>query len=169
MKRLSLIKILCAVSLICIAFFAFTACGKTDGNSFTITAETSSYGVINISERAIKGQTVSFTAVPEKGYAVNAVYLNGVQLNSNSFTMPDSNVYLSAVYSANDGYEIITEDDEYGVISANPIVANAGDKVTLKTYVCRSEICRTVHVKIYRFIFIFYRQPELRPFVAAYV
>ncbi len=139
MKRLSLIKILCAISLICISVFCFTACGKTDEsaneNAFTITAETSSYGVINIRESAKKGQTVSFTALPKKGYSVNAVYLNGVQLNSNSFTMPDSNVYLSAVYSADDGYEIITEDDEYGVISANPVVANAGDKVTLKTYV----------------------------------
>lgn len=139
MKRLSLIKILCAISLICISFFAFSACGKPEGNTnenaFTITAETSSYGVINISERAKKGQTVNFTAVPKRGYGVNAVYLNGVQLNSHSFTMPDSDVYISAVYSANDGYEIITEDDELGVISANPVVANAGDKVTLKTYV----------------------------------
>ena len=140
MKKSIIPKTLLIISIICTALFVFFACdenksGETTEKSFNITAESTDYGIIKVAASANAGETVKYTIKPKSGYYVYASYLNGEKLYGNEFIMPDTDVCVTAEYAAEDGFDIITDNNEYGVVLPNPLSAKAGDKVTLKTYV----------------------------------
>ena len=62
----------------------------------TITVTQPSHGTITAPASAQVGSTVTLSCTPDTGYALQYFTVNGVQIQGNSFTMPASNVTVSA-------------------------------------------------------------------------
>ena len=102
----------------------------------TVTCSAVQNGTISASPTtAYKGETVTLTATPASGYYFNGWTVtdannNSITVNSNNqFTMPDSNVTVSATFVT--GYNVTLASVMNGTISANPTAGPAGTQVTL--------------------------------------
>lgn len=65
---------------------------------YTITYSTVSNGTITGQANAHYGDTITITATADTGYALDYITVNGVAIVGNTFTMPRSNVTISAVF-----------------------------------------------------------------------
>ena len=101
----------------------------------TVTCNTVQNGTISASPTsAYKGETVTLTATPASGYCLGtwSVTANGQSITvnaDNTFTMPDSNVTVSATFVV--GYNVTLAPATNGTISANPTSGPAGSTITL--------------------------------------
>ena len=101
----------------------------------TVTCSAVEHGTISASPTtAYKNETVTLSATPASGYyfgtwTVKDANNNPIQVTNNQFTMPDSNVTVSATFVP--GYNVTLASVENGTISANPIGGPAGTEVTL--------------------------------------
>lgn len=81
---------------------------ETDPDLLTITITESEHGSISVeAESAHAGDTVTVTAEPDDGYVLKHITVNGEPIEGTSFEMPDHDVELSAVFTA----EHLTFDD----------------------------------------------------------
>jgi len=65
-----------------------------------ITVEQPEHGTLGTDKtQAIKGETVTVTAVAEGGYALSEIRVNGTAITGGTFTMPDEDVRVSAVFT----------------------------------------------------------------------
>lgn len=101
----------------------------TNGANGTVTAEKTT-GIK-------KDEQVTLTVTPKNGYELEKLTVAGVDVTSKvadgkySFTMPASNVAVSATFKAK-SYSVWTQTVDHGSISANPNKGlKAGDKVTI--------------------------------------
>ena len=84
---------------------------------------------------AYKNETVTLSATPASGYyfgswTVKDANNNNITVDSNNqFTMPDSNVTVSAAFVP--GYNVTLASVEHGTISATPTGGPAGTEITL--------------------------------------
>ena len=101
----------------------------------TVTCNTVQNGAISASPTtAYKGETVTLTANPNSGYCLSTWSVmdannNPVQVSNNQFTMPDSDVTVSATFAT--GYNVTLASVSNGTISASPTYGPAGTTVTL--------------------------------------
>ena len=101
----------------------------------TVTCSAVQNGTISASPTtAYKGETVTLTATPASGYYFNGWTVkdansNSIDVVNNQFTMPDSNVTVSATFVT--GYNVTLASVMNGTISANPTAGPAGMEVTL--------------------------------------
>ena len=101
----------------------------------TVTCSAVQNGTISASPTtAYKGETVTLTATPASGYymgewTVKDANNNTIAVSNNQFTMPDSNVTVSATFVV--GYNVTLASVMNGTISANPTAGPAGMGVTL--------------------------------------
>ena len=120
--------------------FTVTANGTYVANfnaltAHTVTCNATENGTISASPTtAYKGETVTLTATPASGFYFGAWTVkdannNPVQVSNNQFTMPDSNVTVSATFVT--GYNVTLASVTNGSISANPTYGPAGTTVTL--------------------------------------
>ena len=92
-------------------------------------------GSISVSpETAYAGDIVTLTATPAAGYCldqwdVNTVGKGNVPVVNNQFTMPDSDVTISATFKS--GYTITVATVANGTITASTTSAMTGDAITL--------------------------------------
>ncbi len=104
-------------------------------NEHTITAETDEHGSAEASPKtAIKGTLVTLTAAPEAGYVFDRweVVSGGAVIEGNTFTMPDEDVTVRAVFKEKEVLHTVTaETDEHGSAEASPKTAIKGTLVTL--------------------------------------
>ena len=123
--------------------YTFTVTGAADYvaqftalTAHTVTCSAVQNGTISASPTtAYKGETVTLTATPASGYYFNGWTVKDANSNSitvdsnNQFTMPDSNVTVSATFVT--GYNVTLASVMNGTISANPAAGPAGMEVTL--------------------------------------
>lgn len=80
-------------------FVSTTNAGKT----YTITVAASENGTVLVADKAVEGSTVDMTVTPATGYALDSLTVtdangNKVTVTNNSFTMPSSNVTITATF-----------------------------------------------------------------------
>ena len=121
--------------------FTVTADGTYTANFHALTEHhftynpQQSHGTISVSPTtAYAGDIVTLTATPEAGYRldewnVNTVNRGNVPVVNNQFTMPDSDVTISATFKL--GYSITVADLIGGTIEASASTAQAGDRIRL--------------------------------------
>ena len=65
-----------------------------------ITVEPPEHGTLTADKaQAVKGESVTLTAVPDEGFALSELRVNGQAIGGNTFTMPDMDVRVSAVFA----------------------------------------------------------------------
>ena len=94
-----------------------------------------SHGTISVTPTsAYAGDVITLTATPEDGYRldqwdVNTVSKGNVQVVNNQFTMPDSDVTISATFRQ--GYAVTVANLIGGTITASAGAAQPGDRIRL--------------------------------------
>ena len=102
--------------------------------TYTIT-DTSTHGTVSASGTLQMGQTITLTPHPATGYAFQSLTVkdaekNTVPVTDNTFTMPASDVTVTATFQTID-YSITVNEAANGTVSADRALANYGDTVTL--------------------------------------
>ena len=105
---------------------------------YTLTITTPENGTLetSVTNGVAAGTTVTVTATPAEGYALDEITVNGFALAEGvtTFEMPDHDVTVAATFMAIPTYNITlsdgTEDAEHWTISPNP--ATEGQTVTIK-------------------------------------
>ncbi len=100
--------------------------------SITVTAADHGSASANVS-KAAAGDTITLTAIPEEGYQLVRWEVepeNVIIGENNTFTMPESNVTIRAVFDKT-RYQVTVKNDGKGSGTAMPSTAAAGDTITL--------------------------------------
>ena len=106
---------------------------KLTAHSITCNAATN--GTISADKTtAYKGETVTLNAIGNDGYILSAWTVkdasnNTIAVTNNQFTMPDSNVTVSATFTV--GYKVTLASVMNGTISADPTSALSGTQINL--------------------------------------
>lgn len=90
--------------------------------SYTITKNDSEYGIIALTKvKAYEGDTINLNAVAATNYTFIYFTVNGKRIEGRSFTMPASNVVVTAVFRSNSSpeYTITIEENAGGIITAS--------------------------------------------------
>jgi hypothetical protein len=109
--------------------------GSEEGTSYTITTDSGiQNGSISVVSSAVEGATVNITATPDTGYELDTLTVKDaneqdVTVTGNTFTMPASNVTVSATFKKV-SYNVTTSSGGNGTISVKE-TANYGDTVTI--------------------------------------
>lgn len=98
---------------------------------YTITHLGSVNGKLIISAtKATVGQTITITTIPNEGYVLQEIKLNGQTFSGTSFTMPAHNVTIGAIFKAIE-YTVTTESVSNGTLSVDVTKATKGTTVTV--------------------------------------
>ena len=98
---------------------------------YTITHLGSVNGKLIISAtKATVGQTITITTIPDEGYVLQEIKLNGKTFSGTSFTMPAHNVTIGAIFKAIE-YTVTTASVSNGTLSVDVTKAAKGTTVTV--------------------------------------
>ena len=65
-----------------------------------ITVEQPEHGTVTVDRQAaIKGETIAVATEPDEGYELRKITVNGSPIEGNTFTMPDEDVVVSAIFA----------------------------------------------------------------------
>ena len=107
------------------------------GTQYNITVTQPQHGTISAPAQAYANTTVELTAMPDTHYALSSWNVrdasnNSITVTDNKFTMPSSNVTVTATFRALQQHQITyTAQQSHGTISVSPTNAYMGDIVTL--------------------------------------
>ncbi|KWW25262.1 MAG: lysine-specific cysteine proteinase Kgp [bacterium F082] len=104
------------------------------GTQYDITCNPTQHGSISAPQQAYANVTVTLTATPDEGYCLSAWDVrdennNAITVTDNQFTMPESDVTVSATFV--EGYTVTLAEVSNGTISANPTCALSGTTIML--------------------------------------
>ena len=104
------------------------------GTQYNITCNQPQHGTISAAEQAYANSTVTLTATPETGYCLSAWDVrdannNSITVTNNQFTMPESNVTVTATFVQ--GMPVTLASVTNGTISADPLYAIQGNTINL--------------------------------------
>ena len=99
---------------------------------YTVTCDTSvTGGTISVNKTTANyGDPITVTATPSAGYTLSGITMNGAAITGNTFTMPASNVTVSATFTKQSYNITVNNDTNKGTVSV-PASAQYGDTVTL--------------------------------------
>ncbi len=80
---------------------------------------------------AVKGETVTLTAVPAEGYVLDYIQVNGEEINGSSFEMPEEAVTVTAAFKKASYAVTIDAGITNGTVEADKETATKGETVTL--------------------------------------
>ena len=101
--------------------------------AYTVTVSSVTGGTIKADKsNANYGDTITLTVTPNTGYKLKSLSVNNgaVEVSNNSFTMPNGNVTVTAVFEKI-AYTITIASATGGSVTANKTTANFGDTITL--------------------------------------
>ncbi len=132
------LPVLCAVTAVC-CIFGIAACKKKpkpDGQTYTVIIQQTEHGTVTADcESAAAGATVTLTVTPDDNYYLDVLTVNGVATQVSGgkaeFTMPASNVTVSAEFVANGEYAVRLGNFENMSVKADKTSAEEGEKVNL--------------------------------------
>ena len=104
--------------------------GWFEADMRTITITQPSHGTITAPASAQVGSTVTLGNTTSSGYTFDYYTVDGVQIQGNTFTMPDHDVVVSASVTAVT-YTVTIIQSTGGTITASPISGTAGTVITL--------------------------------------
>ena len=104
------------------------------GTQYDITVTQPQHGTISAPSQAYAQSTVTLTATPETGYCLSAWNVrdasnNNITVTNNQFTMPSSNVTVTATFVQ--GLQVTLAPVANGSISADPLYALQGTTINL--------------------------------------
>lgn len=102
--------------------------------TYAITVAEAENGTVTVNqETAYEGDTVTVTAVPDKGYVLKEITVNdgAVAVTDGKFVMPGEAVTVAASFEAKPVYAIAIEESTGGTVTADKKTACEGDVVTL--------------------------------------
>ncbi|MBR5725400.1 MAG: choice-of-anchor J domain-containing protein, partial [Muribaculaceae bacterium] len=104
------------------------------GTQYDITCNQPQHGTISAPAQAYANSTVTLTATPETGYCLSGWDVrdasnNSIAVNGNQFTMPESNVTVTATFIQ--GMAVTLASVTNGTISADPSYALQGNTINL--------------------------------------
>ena len=109
-------------------------------NTYNISTVNSNNGTVQISKNTANyGDEITVTATAAKGYAVRTIYVDGVAISGNKFTMPAKDVTVEAVFSP--VVKINTQPTNYTGIVGNTAkftVAASGKDLTYQWQVYKN-------------------------------
>ena len=123
-------------SLLLCACLGLAACEKPCGTAFTVTVENQE-GTVLCERTACPGELVTVEAARE-GYTLRALYIDGKRTAGEGFVMPARDVSVVAVLDnmSETAHTVsVSESGECGRTVADYTAAEAGERVTLTTYV----------------------------------
>ncbi|MBQ8559824.1 MAG: hypothetical protein IJ439_07600 [Tyzzerella sp.] len=130
-------RILAIVLTMASVVFAINAQNVYASDKYSIEIEASDHGTVvaNCTE-AEAGMTVALNVEANKGYVVQAVYVNDEKLEDyTSFTMPGEDVVITPLFAKGDStYSISVEPSPYARLLITETSACAGDKIVLEYY-----------------------------------
>nr|MCR4670412.1 Ig-like domain-containing protein [Saccharofermentans sp.] len=98
---------------------------------YTINVSSSTGGKIEADATAANyNDKITVTAIPETGYELDKITLNGTVISGNTFDMPASNVTIKATFKKIN-YKISVNADDNGSATVPAATANYGDKITV--------------------------------------
>jgi len=106
--------------------------------TYNITVEDDGNGTGSASpSKAAEGETINLSSDPDSGYRFKEweVVSGGVSITGNTFTMPDNDVTVKAIFEEIPivTYDVTVEDDGNGTGSASPSTAAEGETITLSS------------------------------------
>ena len=106
--------------------------------TYTVTVASTTHGTVKAAPAtAAAGAQITLTVTPDNGYELVSLAVvdaenNPVEVTDNRFTMPASNVTVTAVFRLIERFNIIIADGiEYGTVTPSPSVAAAGAQIAL--------------------------------------
>ena len=104
------------------------------GTQYNIAVTQPQHGTISAPAQAYANSTVSLTATPETGYCLSSWNVrdasnNSITVTNNQFTMPESNVTVTATFVQ--GMAVTLASVSHGTISADPLYALQGTTINL--------------------------------------
>ncbi|MBQ9207295.1 MAG: InlB B-repeat-containing protein [Treponema sp.] len=138
-----------ALAACAVLAFGFAACSSDDdSSSYTVTiASTIENGKVTADKTsAVAGETVKLTATPADGYTLDSFSVtdantNAITVTNGAFTMPASNVTVSATFKQTTSgggdtpttttYTVTVNEADNGTVTASPTSAAEGETVTL--------------------------------------
>lgn len=128
----------------------------TGAPSYTVRAYADNGNRVDADKTAnvLKGETVKITVTPAdgyvcEGYTVKTETTNAlVPVTNNAFTMPEDNVYITAVFTKNEAYVVNGYADAMGnKVTPDINKAEAGTKITLKVFTADKYSLKSLNVK----------------------
>lgn len=136
MRKKSYVLILFATVAAALCF-ALAACGKSESEVYhRVSVAECEHGRAYVTYRgeevggATAGERLSINLLPDTGYEVDYVKVNGVNTDSVYFDMPDGNVEISAAFRLVT-HSITVPAVTGGTIAADKVTAAYGEKVTV--------------------------------------
>ena len=100
---------------------------------YSLTVDNTNGGIISLDKiEANYGDIITVTTTPNIGYELDKIYVNGEELNQNTFNMPANDVTVTATFKKIE-YNITVENTVNGTISVSNNKANYGDIITVTT------------------------------------
>ena len=104
------------------------------GTQYNIAVTQPQHGTISAPAQAYANSTVTLTATPETGYCLSSWNVrdasnNSITVTNNQFTMPESNVTVTATFVQ--GLAVTLASVSHGTISADPLYALQGTTINL--------------------------------------
>ena len=101
----------------------------TENPGHSISLDPVSGGSVTVSAASAKaGETITVTATPYKGYAVDSMKYNGKAITDGTFVMPDEDVKITVVFKKIE-YNVTVNKPENGTASVSKTKAGIGDVI----------------------------------------
>ena len=98
---------------------------------YTVTCTTPANGTLTADKTTCAwGETVTVTATPASGYTLDTISVNGTAISGNTFTMPVSNVTVTATFHQLNNYSVTYGDDGNGYVSVGYQYSDTKDTIT---------------------------------------
>ena len=130
---------------------AFASCNVfyfgSDDDDDTTKATSYTVMITGGANATASGDTVKLTATQNDGYELGSYSVtdasgNAVTVTDNTFTIPASNVTVSAVFTEQTRYSITTwREEEFGTVTVSPTSATAGTEITVSIAVTDDNAC----------------------------
>lgn len=140
MTKIKLNLIIGLLLLLCVCCIGLVACNDASTSAniayYDISVDQCENGTVYVASKgnavtkATEGETLFVTAVPNTGYKLDEVYVNGIKQSEVRFTMPKSDVNVKVTFVAVGGRISVVQSDN-GTISVDKQTANYGDKITV--------------------------------------
>jgi hypothetical protein len=117
--------------------------------SYAVTVCESECGTVLSTTSAQEGQSVHVNIAPQQGYEASAIYVNGAKINGTTFTMPaeDVQVLVSFSSTSQSAHKVTVQNNSaLGVIIADKESAEAGETVTLRSFVTYGNTLNAIFV-----------------------
>ncbi len=98
---------------------------------YTISVGNSSNGRATVSKNSANyGDEIIVTAIPESGYSLDSIKVNGTEITGNKFTMPAKNAIVEVSFKKT-VYTVSVADVSNGTVNVSKTEANFGDEITI--------------------------------------